>query len=86
MATPSHGGPRLAAPPEILADDPPMTSVMTRDIVALDAEALLPTALHVMATTGVRHLPVVDRGETVGILSIRDLVGIALADAAPRGV
>ena len=35
---------------------------------------------------GFRHLPVVAGGATVGILSIRDLVGIALADAAPRGV
>jgi CBS domain-containing protein len=85
MATPSHSGPRLAAPPEILADDPPVTSVMTRDIVALDAEALLPTALHVMATTGVRHLPVVDRGRCLGVLVEADLVRALAQDPRPFG-
>ena len=35
---------------------------------------------------GFRHLPVVDGGTVVGILSIRDLMRSVLADAAPRGV
>jgi CBS domain-containing protein len=85
MATPSPSGPRLAAPPEILADDPPVTSVMTRDIVAIDAEALLPTARHVMATTGVRHLPVVDRGRCLGVLVEADLVRALAQDPRPFG-
>ncbi len=34
---------------------------------------------------GFRHLPVVDAGRPVGILSIRDLVRVALDDSAPRG-
>jgi CBS domain-containing protein len=65
---------QLAAPPEILDDDPLLTSVMSRDVVAIDAEARLPTALHVMATTGVRHLPVVDRGRCLGVLVETDLI------------
>jgi len=35
---------------------------------------------------GFRHLPVVDGGQVVGILSIRDLMRAVLDDAAPRGV
>jgi CBS domain-containing protein len=34
---------------------------------------------------GFRHLPVVDGSTPVGILSIRDLVRVALVDTAPRG-
>jgi CBS domain-containing protein len=34
---------------------------------------------------GFRHLPVLDGGRPVGIISIRDLVRIALDDSAPRG-
>ena len=74
MATLSTGSSRLAAPPDTLDDDPLLTSVMTRDVVAIDAEARLPTALHVMATTGVRHLPVVTRGRCLGVLVETDLI------------
>ena len=35
---------------------------------------------------GFRHLPVVEDAEVVGIVSIRDLMRIALEDVAPRGV
>jgi CBS domain-containing protein len=35
---------------------------------------------------GFRHLPVLDEGKVVGILSIRDLMRSVLEDAAPRGV
>jgi CBS domain-containing protein len=35
---------------------------------------------------GFRHLPVVDGGQLIGILSIRDLMKVALEDRAPRGV
>ena len=33
-----------------------------------------------------RHLPVVDGGKPVGIVSIRDLMRLVLDDESPRGV
>jgi CBS domain-containing protein len=35
---------------------------------------------------GFRHLPVVEDGNIVGIISIRDLMRVALDDRSPRGV
>ena len=35
---------------------------------------------------GFRHLPVVEGGSVIGIVSIRDLMRVVLDDAAPRGV
>jgi CBS domain-containing protein len=76
---------RLAAPPDVLDDDPPVTAVMTADVVAVDARARLPTALHLMGTTAVRHLPVVDRGRCVGVLVEADLVRRLARGARPSG-
>jgi CBS domain-containing protein len=43
-------------------------------------------AATLMIHGGFRHLPVVDGGKVVGIVSIRDLMRVALDDRAPRGV
>lgn len=85
MAIPSTSHSRLAAPPDVLDDDPRVSSVMSRDVVAIDAEAWLSTALQVMATMGIRHLPVVDRGRCVGVLVEGDLVRCLAQDARPFG-
>ena len=43
-------------------------------------------AAALMLYGGFRHLPVLDGGTVVGIVSIRDLMRVALEDSAPRGV
>ena len=43
-------------------------------------------AAALMIHGGFRHLPVVDSGDVVGMLSIRDLVRVSVDDEAPRGV
>jgi acetoin utilization protein AcuB len=56
--------------------------VMTRDPFTIDPEAPLGTAIGVMRTKSLRHLPVVDEaGEIVGIITDRDLRQAALAPA-----
>jgi CBS domain-containing protein len=43
-------------------------------------------AASLMILGGFRHLPVVEEGKVVGIVSIRDLMRVALDDRSPRGV
>jgi CBS domain-containing protein len=56
-----------------------------------DPETIEPSESTDMAATlmihgGFRHLPVVEGGNVIGIVSIRDLMRVVLDDAAPRGV
>jgi CBS domain-containing protein len=48
--------------------------VATREIVTVDAEAPLKAVLEVFREKKFRHLPVMERGKPVGILSTRDLL------------
>lgn len=58
---------------------------MTHGPETIDPGDTTEHAAVLMIHGGFRHLPVVDAGRPVGILSIRDLVRVALADSAPRG-
>jgi CBS domain-containing protein len=59
---------------------------MTRGPETVDADESTQQAGVVMIHGGFRHLPVLDGGKPVGIVSIRDLMRVALEDVSPRGV
>ena len=59
---------------------------MTRGPETIEPDDTAEHAAVLMIHGGFRHLPVVDAGKVVGILSIRDLMRAVLDDAAPRGV
>jgi CBS domain-containing protein len=59
---------------------------MTRHPETVESDESTDQAAALMIHGGFRHLPVVDGGELKGILSIRDLMRVALEDRAPRGV
>jgi CBS domain-containing protein len=59
---------------------------MTRNPDTIEPEDTTDQAATLMIHGGFRHLPVVEEGELVGILSIRDLMKLALDDSSPRGV
>jgi CBS domain-containing protein len=50
--------------------------VMVRDLVTIHPGASLREAARVMTDKWIRHLPVIDQGKLVGILSQRDLAGV----------
>ena len=49
--------------------------VMTRDVVTCDPDDSIDQVMGTMTRGRFRHLPVVEGGEVIGIVSIRDLAG-----------
>ena len=56
-------------------DSTRLAEVMTADPVTVDARRPLNHALHLMYDGGFRHVPVVDGGGVVGVVSARDALG-----------
>jgi CBS domain-containing protein len=69
-----------------IRDDAVVHEWMTTDPDTIDPDETTEHAATLMMHGGFRHLPVTEGGAVVGILSIRDLMALALADSAPRGV
>ncbi len=65
-----------ADPDEVWAAD-----VMSDDIVFAEPDELIVDVAHRMSTEGVRHVPIVDRGTVVGVVSARDLLPVLAAYA-----
>ena len=64
----------------------PVADWMTRHPETVDADESTQQAAVVMIHGGFRHLPVLENGKPVGIVSIRDLMRVVLEDVSPRGV
>jgi CBS domain-containing protein len=69
-----------------LHGDALVAQYMTKDPETIAPDDTTQHAAVLMIHGGFRHLPVVDRDDVVGILSIRDLMRVAIEDSAPRGV
>lgn len=52
----------------------PIKDVMTRDLIVAQADDDMAYVMSIMTQKGVRHLPVVDKGKIISVLSIRDVV------------
>ena len=59
---------------------------MTRHPDTIEPTDTTDHAASLMIHGGFRHLPVIEDGIVVGIVSIRDLMRVALDDRSPRGV
>ena len=76
----------LRAVAQGLTPDATVADWMTRGPETIDPDETVEHAAVIMIHGGFRHLPVVDAGKVVGMLSIRDLMRQVLDDAVPRGV
>ncbi len=59
---------------------------MTHDPETVGPDERPGHAAAIMLHGGFRHLPVLEDGTPIGIVSIRDLMRLAIDDEAPRGV
>jgi CBS domain-containing protein len=58
-------------------------AVMTRDVIFVQPETSLEECMNLMTHRRIRHLPVIEKGKVVGIVSIGDVVK-ALLEAKDR--
>lgn len=58
----------------------PLKEVMATDVITCGPQTSLREAARLMASKWIRHIPVVDQGAVVGVISQRDLTGV-LAEA-----
>jgi CBS domain-containing protein len=56
-------------------DTTELSAVMTRRVLTITPDHLLVNALHRMHDNGFRHMPVVENGVPVGMVSVRDALG-----------
>ena len=59
-------------------DKVPVTDIMTKDVVSVRPGTPISVADELMAAHGVRHMPVVDNGKAVGMISARDVIAARL--------
>ena len=69
-----------------LQQDESVADCMTAHPETIGPDDTTDHAVVLMLHGGFRHLPVVQGDSLVGVISIRDLVGLVLQDTAPRGV
>jgi CBS domain-containing protein len=60
----------------------PVSDIMTHDVKTVNSHATVDQCMNIMTDRRLRHLPVVDDGQLVGLLSIGDLVKAAIAEQA----
>ena len=56
------------------SSDTPVEEIMTRDVVSVGLAHTIPECMALMNRHGLRHLPVIDNGAVIGVLSVRDLL------------
>lgn len=64
-----------------------VSEVMTKEVQSVPPETTIHEAARLMAARWIRHLPIVEDGRVLGVVSQRDLVGVfAALDPDPRGI
>ncbi|HEY7730322.1 MAG TPA: CBS domain-containing protein [Gaiellaceae bacterium] len=73
----------------LVADGEPLGSTVVRDVMTHDVVCVSPEddpldVAHLMAERRIRHAPIVEDGHVLGVVGIRDLLGLLLERAYGR--
>jgi len=60
--------------------DTPVNAIMTSQLVTVGPEHVVPDCMQMVTRNRIRHLPVVENGAVVGMISIGDLVAAVIED------
>lgn len=60
--------------------DTPVRAIMTADVVTVGPDEVVPVCMQLVTRMRIRHLPVVEAGTVVGMISIGDLVAAVIED------
>ncbi|MHC8345032.1 CBS domain-containing protein [Pseudomonas sp. MDT2-39-1] len=60
----------------------PVEDIMVSPVITVDTHQTVETCMGIMSDKRLRHLPVVENGQLIGLLSIGDLVKEAIAEQA----
>ena len=60
--------------PGLDAAQTPISAIMTRDPLTVGLDTSIDQCMKIMMTRSIRHLPVVDEGRVIGMISIGDVV------------
>jgi len=60
--------------------DTPVSAIMTAEVLTVAPDTSVPACMRKMTERRIRHLPVVEEGRVVGVISIGDLVKAVMAD------
>ena len=60
--------------------DTPASAIMTAQVVTVGPDTPVTACMQLMTERRIRHLPVVEGGQVVGVISIGDLVRAVIAD------
>ncbi len=63
-----------------ISNDTAVREIMTRDVITISPEDTIERCLALMTAKHIRHLPVLDKGELVGVISIGDAVKAQISE------
>ncbi len=66
------------------SDDTLVCDVMTPNVITIEPEQRLEDCMQIMSDKHIRHLPVMEAGKLIGIISINDVVTAIIRDQKTR--